>query len=359
MSDRPATIAETADALTPAWLTEALRSSGVLDGGSVATVEAQPLGTGQMCDSVRLRLTYEGGGGPETMVAKLPASDPTSRTTAINLSNYVKEVRFYTELADALSVRTPAVHYADLSDDGGSFVLLLEDLAPAEQGDQLTGCSAEVAAMAMHELVGLHAPRWGDSSLEEVPWLHTDPEQAKAAGLMLFPMLWEGFQERYDAQLTDEVRTAGSELFGHLEPYLTPTGDPLTVTHGDFRLDNLLIHEGAGTMAVVDWQTCALGRGPSDVAYFIGAGLLAEDRRAHEEALVRAYHEALTEAGVDYPWDRCWEAYRLGTFAGLIMAVGASMLVERTDRGDAMFMAMASRHAQHILDLEAIDLLTG
>ena len=47
-----------------------------------------------------------------------------------------------------------------------------------------------------------------------------------------------------------------------------------------------------------------------------------------------------------------------GLLAGLVMAVGASMLVERTERGDAMFMAMATRHAQHILDLEAIDLLT-
>jgi len=358
VTERPSTIAETADQLTPEWLTAALRSSGVLASGEVTAVDAKPLGTGQMCDSARLTLTYSGGEGPETMVAKLPASDETSRTTAINLGSYVKEVRFYTDLADGLSVRTPGVHYADLSEDGGSFILLLEDMDPAEQGDQLTGCSAEVAALAVPELVGLHAPRWGDPTLRELPWLHQDPEVSKQGGLMMFPLLWQGFQERYDAQLTDEVRTAGAALFGNLEPYLTPTDDPLTVVHGDFRLDNLLIHEEAQTMAVVDWQTCAAGRGMSDVAYFIGAGLLPEERRANEEALVREYHRALTEAGVDYPWERCWEAYRLGTFAGLVMAVGASMLVERTERGDAMFMAMATRHAQHILDLEAIDLLT-
>jgi hypothetical protein len=39
------------------------------------------------------------------------------------------------------------------------------------------------------------------------------------------------------------------------------------------------------------------------------------------------------------------------------MAVGASMLVERTERGDAMFMVMAERHAQHALDLNAMSLL--
>jgi hypothetical protein len=35
------------------------------------------------------------------------------------------------------------------------------------------------------------------------------------------------------------------------------------------------------------------------------------------------------------------------------MAVIASMLVERTPRGDLMFMAMAARHARHALDLDA------
>jgi hypothetical protein len=39
------------------------------------------------------------------------------------------------------------------------------------------------------------------------------------------------------------------------------------------------------------------------------------------------------------------------------MAVAASMLVERTNRGDQMFLAMASRHARHALDLDAPALL--
>jgi hypothetical protein len=35
------------------------------------------------------------------------------------------------------------------------------------------------------------------------------------------------------------------------------------------------------------------------------------------------------------------------------------MLVERTDRGDEMFLVMAHRHARHILDLDAPALLGG
>ena len=34
------------------------------------------------------------------------------------------------------------------------------------------------------------------------------------------------------------------------------------------------------------------------------------------------------------------------------------MIVEQTDRGDDMFMAMATRHAAHAVDLEAEALLS-
>ena len=75
-------------------------------------------------------------------------------------------------------------------------------------------------------------------------------------------------------------------------------------------------------------------------------------------SLLRRYHEGLMAGGVrDYDFDACWRDYRLFTFAGVIMAVVASMIVEVTERGDEMFMAMASRHAQHALDLEAFDLI--
>jgi hypothetical protein len=41
----------------------------------------------------------------------------------------------------------------------------------------------------------------------------------------------------------------------------------------------------------------------------------------------------------------------------VIMALAASMLVERTERGDAMFMVMAERHARHALDVDALGAL--
>jgi len=236
----------------------------------------------------------------------------------------------------------------------------MEDLAPAQQGDQLAGCSPDEARVAVDELVKLHAPRWGDPTLTELEWLHRDPEASRLMLGGLLPMMWTGFRERYADRLGPDVHEAGTALFDHLDSYLRTDTEPWTVVHGDYRLDNLLF--GGGTdgaeIAVVDWQTCAHGPGLTDVAYFIGAGLTPEDRRPVEDGLVRRYHAGLEAAGVTgYDWDRCWLDHRRGTFAGLIMAIAASMLVERTDRGDEMFLTMAHRHSRHALDLDAPALL--
>ena len=358
-------IADHLDALTPEWLTAALRAGpgGLADDVAVTGIEATPVGTGQMSDSIRLALTYDGPtDAPASIVAKIPAADPTSRATGLSLRSYEIEVRFYQQLAPELPMRTPHVLYADIEVSTGSFVLLQEDMAPARQGDQLEGCTPEQATVAVDELVKLHAPRWGDPTLAELDWLHRDPEGNRMFMTMLLPNLWDGFRERYREQLGAEVHEAGDPLFAALGTYLDPGDTPLTVVHGDYRLDNLLFDPSPGgvPIAVVDWQTCVHGMALQDVAYFIGAGFAsAEDRAAAEEGLVRRYHEGLLAAGVEgYDWDRCWTDYRRFTYAGLIMALAASMLVEQTPRGDEMFMAMAHRHSRHILDLDAPALLT-
>ena len=350
-------IADRPEALTAQWLTDALRAAGHLGAASVAAVELTPVGTGQMCDSVRLSLRYDQRcEAPTSLVAKLPAADETSRETARSLRSYENEVRFYQQLAAALPISTPKVFHADIDVDTASFVLLLEDAAPARQGDQLAGCTPEVAKVAVDELVQLHAPRWGDPSLASMEWLHRDREEGQQFMAMLLPTLWEGFRQRYDAQLGPEVHQAGDALFAELEAYLFADTEPWSIVHGDYRLDNLLFDPAPGgvPVTVVDWQTCTHGPPLQDVAYFIGAGLLVDARRASEEELVRGYHAGLQAQGVgDYGWDQCWRDYRRGTWSGLLMAVAASMLVERTDRGDQMFLTMAERHARHALDLDA------
>ena len=170
----------------------------------------------------------------------------------------------------------------------------------------------------------------------------------------LVSTLLPGFLERYADTLAPEHQDVCRLFAEHLPAWLRLRTGPRTATHGDFRLDNLLFQPGNPRPVVVDWQTLAWGGGSADVAYFLGGCLTVEDRRAHESDLLTHYHESLSARGVtDYSLDQLREDYRRETFAGILMAIVASMVVQRTERGDLMFLTSATRHAQHALDLDA------
>jgi aminoglycoside phosphotransferase (APT) family kinase protein len=171
-----------------------------------------------------------------------------------------------------------------------------------------------------------------------------------------------GFLERYAAKLaSDEIAIIERVAQSGDAPFQT-LQSPFSLIHIDYRLDNLLIDQRTqpSKITVVDWQSITLGSPLHDVAYFLGAGLIPDHRRSVEEGIVRAYHAALNATGIDdYAWDRCWKDYRRGAFAGFTVTVIASMLVQQTDRGDAMFTTMARRHARHAIDLDAREFLDG
>ena len=354
-------IADTPDLLTAEWFTSAL--SPALEGRKVTRVALAAVGTGQMCDSLRASLTFDGPTAvPSTLIAKLPAADETSRATARSMGSYENEVRFYQQLAGDLPMRTPEVWYADIDVETASFVLLLEDLANSRAGDQLAGCSVEQAQVAVDELVKLHAPRWGDAGLAEYPWLHRDPEMGQQLMMNLIPMMWDGFQRRYDAELTAEVREAGSQLVDHLAGYVLAETSPWTVVHGDYRLDNLLFPPPDRPdldVVAVDWQTLSRGLPARDLAYLLGTGLESDLRAAHERDLVEAYRLALGTHGVDLDavtQRQAWDDYRLAMLQGPLVTVFGCAYGTRTERGDAMFAAMARRSARAIRELGTLEL---
>ena len=127
------------EAVDADWLTRALQSAGV--DAVVAGFEAKAVGTGQIGDSVRFRLRYARGGdeAPASLVGKFPSADKDSFGTGVALGNYIREVKFYRHLADTALVSTPRWYMAEVEEATSEFVLLMEDLAPAEPGDQLRG----------------------------------------------------------------------------------------------------------------------------------------------------------------------------------------------------------------------------
>src|SRR5579859_1983311 len=128
--------------------------------GQITDVSVEPAGQGQVADCFRCRLRYEPADcdAPGSVIVKLPARDPTSRESGVALSLYEREVRFYQQLAGVVGITTPRCRYAEIDAGSGMFALVLDDLAPARETDQLSGISADDASTALGQLAGLHAP---------------------------------------------------------------------------------------------------------------------------------------------------------------------------------------------------------
>jgi hypothetical protein len=356
----PPTLLRHARDVTPEWLTAVLGRAGALaEGASVVSFETAPIGTGQMADTTRFTLTFDPpGAGPASVVGKFASADDQSRGTGLALRAYEVEVRFYREVASRVGARLPKTYLAEVEPDTGWFTLLMEDIAGAAQGDQIEACGPDVAAAVLEEMAGLHAPCWEAPELEGLEWLNRSTPESDGFLVALVSSLLPGFLERYADHLAPEHQEVCRRFAEHLPVYLSLRGGPRTASHGDFRLDNLLFQADDPRPVVVDWQTTGWAGASVDVAYFIGGCLSTRDRRTHEPELLAHYHAALCRRGVgDYSLEQLRADARRDTFAGILMAVVASMVVQRTERGDLMFLTSATRHAQHALDADALALL--
>jgi hypothetical protein len=337
------------------WLNTVLEMNG--HDVVITSIHREAVGTGQMAHNERYRFTFAGDAGdaPQSVVIKFPSPVEESRAAGAS-GGYRNEVRFYTDLAADLSVVVPDCLYGAVSDDSTSFTLVLEDLAPAKQGDQIEGASDEQILLAVENLAGLHAPRWGDPSLADIDWLQSSGGEAVAYVELFTPM----FIDRYRDRLSDRARMVFEEFGAKSAAWIEREPTTHTLVHGDYRLDNLMFESafGGAPVSTVDWQTIGIGCGVRDVAYLLGNSAEPEDRRRHEAEALERYRAAMDGLGVRLSEDDVMAMYRHGAFQGPFITMLGSIAVGQTDRGDDMFMAMAERSAAQIADLDALDLIS-
>lgn len=344
--------------VTSDWLSAVL--SGEDSEVAIREVEVSPVGTGQTGATYRAAVSYSQRppGLPDSFIVKLPSQEPAVRERVA--LGYRSEFAFYTEVADSVRLPIPRCYHCDIGNDGADFVLLLADLAPAVQGDQIAGGTVAQARLAVQALAGLHGPRWCDPA-----WLQFSgaamktTDAASAHGLadvarLATEMTLDGLGSAMTAADRDTL-VAAADL---VADWLLVEPDRYGLLHGDYRLDNLLFDPGDTRVTVVDWQTLAVGLPARDLAYFTGTSLVPDLRVDVERELVQNYHSALVTHGVGgYDPDDCWRDYRLGMLqVPLITTLGFAFAVA-TDRGDDMMLAMLERGCRAIRELETLELI--
>lgn len=346
--------------VTEDWLDRVLCQAGCPVGGKVTGVSAKPCGTGQLGDSYRFFIEYDrAGAGPASLVGKFPSVDPSSREFGRSSGYYRSEILFYQQLAPALSLATPTATYAALAENETDFVLLMEDLAPARQVDQLIGCGADESARVLEQLAALHAGSWRRSDLAGQSWLQ-GPVGAFTQVTDNFADVIEGFAKIGSGLVSEADVSEAAKLLEFQDAWKRVFSQPQCLWHSDIRADNVLFdcNEGVQPVVLLDWQGVGYGRGTIDVAYWLGTSMPTEDRRQHERNLVQHYHQALCAHGVsDYDAEQCWNDYRLQAIHGLQVGVFGLGAVKRTERGDRMWKCWIERCAAQVRDLQSFEAL--
>ena len=357
--------------VSPEALTAALRGSGTIpDGARVASFDSEQIGIGVGILALLWRLTvvYEpAGAGPATMILKLPHTMPESRFISDAFRFYLREVRFYEQAAARSPITTAACYHAAWDETSGDFVLLLEDFGSRRTVDQLAGCDPEDALHAVQAVAAHHAAFWDSPQLASWDWgvRVIDPPNPQA----LVPALkasWPIIESHFADLLPGALFDAARRLPDHVVPLMEQLSEPpLTLAHGDYKLDNLFFADsgsgsgsGSDDVAAVDWQICGYGRGPYDVAYFLSQSLVPEERKANESSIVRAYHDTLVSHGVSgYSFEECWDDYRKATLFVSVYPLNAGSVDLVNDRAVSLMRTTLGRSMAAIRDLDALEFL--
>jgi hypothetical protein len=345
-----------------AWLMSALRprlAAGVV----LRSFSVEPIGVGVGLLGLLFRLTleYEGdssGTEPSTVIVKLPVPIDETRHVAKMYRFYEKEVGFYRELAADSSLRTPEVYFADHAPATDNFVLVMEDVSYLRAADQVAGCERADALAAVAALAAHHASFWEDPRLfnNEMGWLPFGSDAPTPEGVQEgFATYWDPFVAFMGDGLAPDVKAVGDWLPDAARDLLSvPDGHPITVVHGDYRLDNLFFDD-ARNVAALDWQLTFKGVAGYDFAYFVSQSLSVVDRRRYLDELVDTYLRTLAAAGVSYPEHQFWIDVRRSLLFCLAYPVQAMALDLSEPRAATLVREMADRAASAILEMGALE----
>ena len=229
-----------------------------------------------------------------------------------------------------------------------------------KQVDQIEGCTFAQALEVTTEAARLHSQFWSEQVGDRLPWV---PTFGGGSGYFerVHSIAWNRLAKTVEGVPEGLIEAAGriGPRVSDVKARLSRT--PVTLVHGDLRLDNVFFGDGpsAGRIKLIDWQAIRLGRGVYDLAYFLSTSVPVEIRRQRQDELISTYLEALSMNGVsgytqmDCVEDFGWALLDIVTFVGVI----GSTLDFRSARGLELSGTIMSRLWEALEDSSALDLL--
>jgi hypothetical protein len=305
---------------------------------------------------VFITVTYEDDNSPNKLPTQLCVKggfDPDfMRMMPWIVMIYQRECDFYNHVAPKLdNMELPRSWWASHNATQG--ILIMDDLAAqgCSFGDPADAWNVTRVLAGVEQLAALHAKTW-HLQTSDYPWLTSDYDQAILTLMRTYDIVVKGPDrpEIHD-YLKDQQRIT-AVLKKH---YALRNPRFRCLLHGDSHTGNTYLVNGAPRF--LDWQMIHIGSAFHDLAYFIGAALTVEDRRAKEWDIVEHYLRTLEKFGVEtlrISDEEVANEYRKSFLAGVgwIMCPYEMQVKERV-------YPMALRYATALDDHKVLELVEG
>lgn len=340
----------TVQEVTPEWVADALRADHPDIAISDVTIGDVLFGS---ATKVFATVAHDEPSVPAELCVK---GGFVEQLRAVSATAYANEARFYDEVAHHVP-QTPAVHFAATSPDGAQTILIFEDLraAGATFGTATSPLTPDEAAAVLDLQAQYHARFWDAAELTHLGTLL----QGHGALVHIIEILtgedhWTHHLGQTKANpVRGRYRDAATVRAGMKALWaLDDATGSKTFIHGDTHLGNLWFAADR-TPGYLDWQTAGVGVWAHDVATFIGGAMSVDDRRHHEERLLRAYLDRLNaDSGADLGWDDAWLAYRQHLLHGFLW-----VLTPEEMQPEPITAANTERYAAAVADHDTLGLL--
>jgi hypothetical protein len=227
---------------------------------------------------------------------------------------YQRECDFYNHVAPKLDdMKLPRCWWA--SHNATQTILVMDDLHALGCcfGNPVETWTVTRVLAGVEQLAALHAKTWHVQAAD-YPWLTSDYDQAILTLMETYDTVVKGpDRPKIQDYLKDQQRVT-AVLKKH---YALRNPKFRCLLHGDSHTGNTYLVDGAPRF--LDWQMVHIGSAFHDLAYFIGAALTVEDRRAQEWCIVEHYLRKLQKFGVKtlFTSEEVMNEYKKSFLAGI------------------------------------------
>jgi Phosphotransferase enzyme family len=253
------------------WLNALLEKSIGWTRGRVYSANSTRIGADYGFSGMVYRVGMTTEFGPATIIAKIES--PENTRTAVSAHQHISPI---------LRENVPLLYAHEVTEVGGT--LLLEDVTPAIQGDDLTGCSKDQAMDIVRLVSHLHRATRLEAAPPGVAVFTTRISDKRHWSRVLAQAT-----ARYPQFLTSDRLDRLALLLSELPELVRILGrQPISWIHVDPHLDNILWRPD-GSPVLLDWSNARVGPSVIDVAAML-IGYSFRSRPAIEPMdLIRSY----------------------------------------------------------------------